>query len=227
MSDFELPDSGILNVLALSQIFEATTTSYKYLFFLSILDLLKKEQFKASLSLSFESIFVEMLVNAWYPHSQFRLSFGKKDQIPNSLDALRIKMLQPILKFTDLEKSSVRQAIQKKDLNAITADLKRNVPFRLIRPFLIEKLRRFDVDYQVVQETPRIADQYFDIYKPLYCFNATTFKESDAILLHPDWLRYLQENHEIVRHWAAWEWLDYMQQRNPTVHNLIDKLLIA
>jgi len=224
MSDFELPDSEILNVLALSQIFEATTTSYKYLFFLSILDLLKKEQFKASLSLSFESIFVEMLANAWYPHSQFRLSFGKKDQIPKILDSLDIKITKPILEFTDFDQSEFRQSIQKKNLDEIFDNFKRNVPFRLIRPFLIEKLYGFNVDYQVVQETPRIADEYFDIYKPLYCFNATTFKESDAILLHPDWLRYLQENHEIVRHWAAWEWLDYMQQRNPTVHNLIDKL---
>lgn len=226
MSDLDLPDSPTLNIFALSQIFKATTTSYKYLFFLSILDLGKAEQFKDALSLSFEQIFIEMLVNAWYPHSYFSLSFGQQDRISKRLDSLHLKINPPILKSTDLDKSSLRQSIQNKNLDEIFSDFKRNVPFRLIRPFLIEKLHGFDVDYQVVQETPRIADQYFDIYKPLYCFNATNFKDSDAILFHPDWLKYLQANYPIVRHWANWAWLDYMQKRNPAVHNLIDKLFM-
>lgn len=226
MSSLQLPESRELNVSALSQIFNKTTNSYKYLFFLSLLDILKREKLQASLSLTFENIVIEMLANAWYPHNYFKLSFGTQDQIANKLDSLEIEVTQPILRFTDPDKSNLRQSIKQNNLDSIIADFKKNVPFRLIRPFLEEKLREFDVNYEVVKETPRIADQYFDSDKPLYRFNATTFKDSNEILLHPDWVKYLQENYVIVRGWAAWEWLNYMQKRNPNIPNVVNKLFM-
>ncbi|WP_017304160.1 hypothetical protein [Spirulina subsalsa] len=226
MIDLELPPSNEVNVEALSEIFKSTTNSYKYLFFLSILDILKREQFRGVSPLSFEDIFVEMLVNAWYPHHYFTLSLGIRDTIGRKLDALKLGRIERIANFTTSDKSQLRQAIRENDLEPIITDLKKNVPFRLIRPFLIEKLRQFDVNYQVVQETPRIADLYFETYKPLYKFNGITFQECDAILFHPAWLNYLRVNYTIIRGWADWEWLDYMQRQNPTVHNLAGKLFV-
>ncbi|MCW6038904.1 hypothetical protein K4A83_21975 [Spirulina subsalsa FACHB-351] len=226
MSSLQLPESREVNVAALSQIFNNTTNSYKYLFFLSLLDILKREKFQVSLSLTFENIVIEMLANAWYPHNYFKLSFGTQDQIANKLDSLQIQVTEPILKFTDSEKSSLRQSIKNNNLDSIIADFKKNVPFRLIRPFLEEQLREFDVNYEVVKETPRIADQYFYTDKPLYRFNATNFKDSNEILLHPDWVQYLQENYVIVRGWASWEWLNYMQKRNPNIPNVVNKLFM-
>jgi len=221
-----LPPSKNLNISALSKLFNSTTNSYKYLYFLSLLEILKRRNFDDVSTISFQEIIVEMLANAWYPHKYFKLSFGIQDQIAKTLDNLPLEITEPILKFKDTDKSYLRQTISSNNLEKIIENFKKNVPFRLIRPFLLEKLREFDVNYQVVTQTPEIAYEYFDVYKPLYCFNATTYQDSSAIILHPEWIEYLEENYTIVREWASWEWLKYMQQRNPKIPNVVNKLFM-
>jgi hypothetical protein len=46
------------------------------------------------------------------------------------------------------------------------------------------------------------------------------------IILHPEWIKYLEENYTIVRGWASWEWLNYMQERNPHIPNVVNKLFM-
>jgi len=221
-----LPLSENLNVSALARLFNSTTNSYKYLYFLSLLEIIKRRNFDNILTISFQEIVVEMLATAWYPHKYFKLSFGVQDQIAKTLDNLKLEITEPILKFTDRDKSYLRQTISRNNLEKISEKFKKNVPFRLIRPFLLEKLREFDVNYQVVPQTPEIAYAYFDVYKPLYCFNATTYQDSNAIILHPEWIQYLEKNYTIVRGWTSWEWLKYMQQRNPNIPNVVNKLFM-
>ncbi|MDY6901110.1 MAG: hypothetical protein SWZ49_23970, partial [Cyanobacteriota bacterium] len=66
---YNLPNDDSLNISALSRLFESTTNSYKYLYFLSLLDILKRENFDIVSPISFQDIIVEMLANAWYPLS--------------------------------------------------------------------------------------------------------------------------------------------------------------
>ena len=84
----ELPESNNLDINALSRLFDNTTNSYKYIFMLSILDILSKRLFNTSEALTFEEIVIEMLANSWYPHSFFKLSFGSQDMIPLQLKKL-------------------------------------------------------------------------------------------------------------------------------------------
>lgn len=176
--------------------------------------------------ISFREIIIEMLANAWYSHNYFKLSFGTQDQIANVLDSLKLEITEPILKFTDTDKFLLRETIDNNNLARIIDNFKKNVTFRLLRPFLLEKLKKFDVNYEVVSKTPEIANQYFDICKPLYRFNSNNYKDSDTIILHPEWIKYLEQNYEIVRGWASWEWLNYMQKRNPSTPNVVNKLFM-
>ncbi|BCX08913.1 MAG: hypothetical protein KatS3mg066_2772 [Fischerella sp.] len=223
---YNLPNCDCLNISALAGLFGSTTNSYKFLYFLSLLDILERGKFDNTLTISFQDIIVEMLANAWYPHNYCKLSFGKQDQIGKAIDSLKLEITEPILKFTDIDKTLLRKTINQNNLAKIVNDFKKNVPFRLLRPFLLEKLREFDADYEVVPQTPKIANQYFDIYKPLYRFNSNNYKDSNSIILHPEWIKYLKENYAIIRGWASWEWLNYMQQRNPSTPNLVNKLFI-
>ncbi|HEY9801557.1 MAG TPA: HNH endonuclease domain-containing protein [Leptolyngbyaceae cyanobacterium] len=223
---YNLPDYDGLNISALAGLFDSTTNSYKFLYFLSLLDILKRENFEDTLTISFQDIIVEMLANAWYPHNYFKLSFGKQDQIGKTLDSLKLEITEPILKFTDTDKTLLRKTINQNNLTRIINDFKKNVPFRLLRPFLLENLRKFDVDYEVVLKTPEITNQYFDDYKPLYRFNSNSYKDSSSIILHPEWIKYLKENYAIIRGWASWKWLNYMQDRNPSTPNVVNKLFM-
>lgn len=221
----ELPLSEQVNVTVLSQTFNNITNSYKYLYFLSILDIIKRRNFDTLSPISFREIIVEMLANAWYPHNYFKLSFGKQDQIANKLDALELEITEPILKFRDTDKKLLRTAINNQNIDDIVISMNRYVSYRFIRPFFAQETRKLK-DYDVNQTIINLANNQFDSKKPLYCFNAEDQRNCTAIILHPDWIQYLEENYTIVRGWASWEWLNYMQQRNPSTPNVVNKLFM-
>jgi hypothetical protein len=100
-----LPQSEQLDIPALYRLFENTTNSYKYIFFLSLLDILKRRLFDVSLPIDIKEITIEMLANAWYPYAYFKLSFGLQDKLAEKLDSLHLEISEPILNFTDTEKN--------------------------------------------------------------------------------------------------------------------------
>jgi transcriptional regulator with XRE-family HTH domain len=228
-SPSELPVSNDVNVAALSRLFAETTNSYKYLFFISLLDILRRRQFDVLSPISFYEIIVEMLANAWYPHTYFKLSFGTQDKLTQKLDSLDLEIGEPILKFTDTDKRLLRKTIASQNLKDVVSELRRYVPFRLIIPFIEAELENFkkgirgksnEADIAV----PRIVDQYFDVCKPLYRFNSAEYKQCDSLNVHPEWADYIEKNYKIIRSWASWEWLEYMQKRNPSTPAIINKL---
>ena len=216
-----LPNSEQLNTSALSALFNHTTNSYKYLFFLSILDILNRQQFPESLSIEFREIIIEMLANAWYPHNYFKLSFGLQDKITDKLDALDLDVSETILNFKDPDKKLLRETIEQQNLEDIVAGISRYVPFRLIGPFISFSFKK---DYEVDQKIPSLAKLYFDTDKPLYCFDSTVNKDCSDVILHSEWISYLKQNYAIVRGWVCWEWLQYMQKCNPNVPAVANKL---
>ena len=222
---YNLPIADNLNISALAGLFDSRATSYKYLYFLSLLDILKRINFARLSAISFREIIVEMLANAWYPHKFFKLSFGTIDQIANKLDALELEITEPILKFRDPDKKILRNTINNQNLEDIINSINRYVSYRLIRPFFTQETRGLK-DFYVNPAIINLAKNKFDIKKPLYCFNAEDQQDCNAIILHPDWVEYLEENYTIVRGWVSWEWLNYMQQQNPSIPNVVNKLFM-
>jgi HNH endonuclease len=222
-----LPSSEGLNIAALSRLFADKTNSYKFVFFISILDILKRRNFDVSEPISFSELVVEMLANAWYPHTYFKLSFGAQDQIVQNLDSLNLEIGEPILKFTDTDKKLLRATISSQPLDRIIRSLSRYVPFRLIVPFLEEELKTVanrEKGTNLDVAIPVITARCFSEHKPLYRFNSDRYSECKAIIFHPDWAVYLERHYSIIKGWAAWEWLEYMQRRNPSTPGLIYKL---
>jgi hypothetical protein len=211
----DLPSSENLDISTFSRLLDDTTNSYKFVFFISLLDLLSSQFFKVTLPISLKDLAIEMLVNAWYPHSAFRLSFGLQDGVTRNLDSLGLQIDQSFLKITESNKSILREAIRSR---SISNELVRYVPFRLIRPFFKE-LRGLK-DQQVNDQVRQMADQVFETRKPLYKFN----QNATAIIIHPEWASYIQTNYRIIRGWVSWGWLQYMQRNNPNTPALVNKL---
>lgn len=228
VSGQSLPDSNHLNIAALSQIFSDTATSYKYLFFLSLLDILNRRHFEVLSPISFEELIVEMLANAWYPHTFFKLSFGKQDKIAQKLDSLELNIEEPILQFKDPDKRLLRKVIASQNLKDAVSHLRRYVPFRLIIPFLETELAGISrgKGNRVDVAMPAIADRYFEDKKPLYRFDSTIQKDCRSVIVHPDWASYLESHYVVVRGWLSWEWMHYMQKRNPSTPAIANKLFV-
>ena len=222
-----LPESNCVNVSALSGLFFNTTNSYKYLFFLAILEILKRRNFENFSPITFREIVIEMLANAWYPYTFFQLSFGTQDKISQKLSLLKKRINIPLSGSNKNRTAEVRRAISNEDITDIVVSLRRYVPFLLLVPFCSAELKqKKDIDKKRSVETliPRIVYEEFQQLKPLYKFNSSSYKDSNSIIFHPDWINYLERNYSIVFSWASWEWLQYMQRRNPSTPALANKL---
>jgi hypothetical protein len=211
-----LPYSSKLDIAALSRMFANTTNSYKYVFFISYLDILRRRDFSAREPISFREMTVEMLATSWYPHNYFRLSFGLQDKITAKLDSLRLIVGKPILNFRDIDKKLLREAISRQKLDDL---LMRFVPFRILRPFFEDELRG-QPDYRIDSAIARLAAERYNERKPLYHFNAT----QDQLIPHPAWVAYFETHFSVIKGWAAWNWLEYMQKCNRTVPAISSKL---
>jgi len=223
----ELPTADSLDVSALASIFNNTTNSYKYIFFISLLDILSRRKFDVDEPITFTELTVEMLANAWFPHTFFKLSFGTQDTITQKLDTLDITIAEPVLKFHDTDKKLLRKAIASSDLSQAIR-LMEYVPFRLLSPFLGEALKDVDKGKWMVFENamPAIANKHFKSNNPLYRFDSDVYKECRSLLINDQWAKYLLQHFSIIYGWASWNWLQYMQKRNPSTPNLASKLFM-
>jgi len=71
-----LPENKSLDIAALSRAFENTSNSYKFYWFLSVLDHLSIANNPV---ISYEEVSMNMLVLVWYELDFFKLSFGSAD----------------------------------------------------------------------------------------------------------------------------------------------------
>lgn len=211
-----LPDSESVDTRTLARLFARVTNSYKFLFFLSLLENLERNSFDATVPMSLYELSIDMLVIAWYPHVYFRLSFGKQDRIGQALDRIF-----PHAVLSGSLKPSDRQAIKGLIKSETTnSDLERYVPYRLIRPFFPET-RELTRDHDVNLTVAELCQEYFVSRKPPYRFD----ESKSNIYIHPAWAQYLKDNFSIVKSWTYWEFLQYMQRRNPNVPAVANKLL--
>jgi len=216
-----LPQSPIVDVDLLVRLFANTTNSYKYLFFNALLKLSRGgTHSEATRCFDLEEVGVEMLAMAWYPHTFFKLSFGLQDQVARSLDRLVLPQTARYPGSSDFQQD-LRQAIRTQSDSIGLSTLLRYVPYRLLRPFY-----RFETqgwkDSAVNDGIRRLAQAHFDSRRPLY--RLIRIGESDVLELHPHWLAYIERNRNILDGWASWEWLRFLQGRNPNIPALAEKL---
>ncbi len=204
-----LPPSRTLPIEPLTRIFKNTSATYKFYWFMGILDLYVK---KDMTRMNIWDIMVEMTVNAWYPVSYFRLSFGKSDSLRDAIISLQeVHQLPMNINLNELRKwlhshkndTQVRQTL---------SFLPKNVPYWFMRPW---------IDIADTKEIMRRSQSFEN-----NCLYKLT-KDDDTIWveLNPCWLPYLKENYVILKDYAYWNLSSFLQVRNPNVPNIINKLV--
>lgn len=213
----QLPHSEQLDISTLSGLLRHTTNSYKYLFFVSLLSLIKDRNFEVDDGVLLSDLEIEMLVTAWYPHVFFKLSFGTQDRIASAL-----RSIPHIDDNRKLLSRSGRDELRKRLANSVEVldyQLTRYVPHRILRPFFASETRGMP-DQRVNREVANLAARLFHVRRPLFRFDDS----ERCIFLHPDWIAYMKEHQEILEGWALWHWADYMQRRNPGIPAVTRKL---
>lgn len=220
----ELPESPDLGLGYLAAIFKKRSTSYKFYWFLAILEVVKNQETR----ISFDLLTAEMITQAWYPIHYYRLSLGKQELLTMAAMELKEKHGVPI----DANREEVRDAV----LIALKTDrafrntvlkLQRYVPERLIAPWFQSQLNGVN-EKQKNAVIHNLANQenLNSQSAPLYRFVRLPSSEGDnpGIELHAHWQAYLFTNFQIIRGFILWHLIDYLYTRNPNVPNIPEKL---
>ena len=78
----QLPSDHKVDVGKLSAVFNSTSASYKFYWFLAILDAIED----GKTEITKHELFARMIANAWYTVNYFQVSFGKQDKIQAALN---------------------------------------------------------------------------------------------------------------------------------------------
>jgi hypothetical protein len=200
-----LPSDKNIDTRVLSQIYNNTSATYKYYWFVSILDIAVKQQRR---QISFWEIIVGMVAEAWYPIHYFRLSFGKADSLYNQIIELQKELKIPI----DANKNDIKKIIISNLDNSKIKNLLRvftlNVPYRFLSPW---------INYTTDTEVIRLSQSF--THNCIYAIKGETIE------LSPQWEQYLNDNYLILRDFTFWNLTAFLQKRNPNVPDVPSKLV--
>lgn len=217
MLNYPIPQSDSVATEKLTQIFNKTTNSYKYLWFLSLLNCI---DFKNTRSFTIEEIIFEMLKISWYPINYYRLSFGVQDKIID-----RIRQCQSVLRLN--QKSSGEEILNSlrihradPEILQIVETLSKYVPYRLLTPWFSHELEGLpDVQKNSVIEKLAAEKFQFRSVSAMYKFDGR-----GGIEVECNWYDYLKKNSEILRGFTLWNFVKYLERLNPNVPSIAEKL---
>jgi len=214
----QLPYSEELNIGYLSRLFDNTTNCYKFFWFLAILRKVDKDHNR----FSFNELIDEMIADAWYMVTQYHLRLGPIG-ITDNLEEV-VKYIHENYGFMSSEKrEKIIDFLYKNEDKKITrykSDLTMNVPYRLQVPFYDEiTIERSMWNGSKKNLTDEINRQRRLMYYFTLISGLGTVIEIDEV-----WAEYLTKHKEILKGWTQLKLIQYLQNKNPSVPGIADKL---
>lgn len=216
---FPLPSSQRLPISALSASFDNVTNSYKFYWFLAILEHVRENKGRI---FPLDSLLAFMTASVWYPINYFYLSFGKQDQLARIISLLgkeSVLMIDsPRSRIVEIAQTHIAQEDR---VGRAIVSLGNFVPYRFLRPFFAQTLRGVK-DWEVNWRIRQLSNAAFSSPDPcLYRFVDTP---QFSIEIHPIWFEYLQQHLTILTGFCLWHLVKYLQKNNPNVPNIAGKL---
>lgn len=213
-----LPDEENLKIGSLSRLFDNTSNCYKFFWFLAILRLLDRTHS----CFTFNALIHEMIADAWYMVSEYHLRLGPTGVTDNLEEA--VKYIFRTYGFTSSERrENIIAFLENTDdrkIREYKAELTRNVPYRLQVPF-------YD-DIRISRKTwygPKeaLASEINCQKRLMYYFGGVSGLDT-VIKVDDAWTGYLCRHKEILTGWTQLKLVQYLQNRNPSVPGITEKL---
>ena len=214
----QLPYSEELNIGYLSRLFDNTTNCYKFFWFQAIL----RKVDRGHNRFSFNELINEMIADAWYMVTEYHLRLGPIG-ITDNLEEV-VKYIHKKYGFMSSEKrEKILDFLHKTDDKKIVkykSDLTLNVPYRLQVPFYDEiTIERSMWNGSKKNLTDEINRQRRLMYYFTSISGLRTIIEVDDI-----WAEYLTKHKEILKGWTQLKLIRYLQNKNPSVPGIADKI---
>jgi len=200
-----LPLDKHIDTKILAQIYNNTVATYKFYWFVSILDIVVKEQRR---QISVWKIIIGMIAEAWYPIHYFRLSFGKSDSLFDRIVAIQQQLNIPIDINKDELKLLLSKQLDNREFKKIIRIFKQNVPYWFLSPWI----KSYDI-----REIMFLSQQWIN--------NCPYAIKGETIEINLDWEQYLNDNYLILRDFTFWNLTVFLQKRNPNVPDMSSKLV--
>jgi hypothetical protein len=217
----ELPEADDLPVGHLLTTLQQRSASYKFYWFLAILEAIKQD---IPQPVPIDFLLAQMVALAWYPNVFFRLSFGSADRLAATVFALQLE-LSLKLKTSVAELACLVQEVLKSkgrsELKSKIREKGRYVPFRFLQPWFAGELAGLP-DSKVNDTIVKLAAKNFQNHRnlPPYRFSA----DGRSIELQPRWRGYFRRHFAIVQSFVVWHLAKYLQSLNPNVPAIPNKL---
>ena len=205
----QIPQSDILTTNRLGNIFSNTVATYKFFWFVSIMQIHAK---MGTLKISVWDIVIRMVANAWYPIHYFRLSFGKSDSLFDIVMELQKITQIPIDANAETIISGVKDRFNDRQVKKLLNTLTLNVPYRFLSPWISTPDNKLMIERSQTLENGCL----YSLYK-----NGSEF----YIELNPAWDSYLHTHYNILVDFAYWNLTLFLQTRNPNVPAIPNKLI--
>ena len=210
MSSFYfLPEDLEIDVRKLASIFKDTAASYKFLWFISLLQLVNEKMGFFSL----HEIASKMIANAWYPVNHCHLNLGKKDQMGLVIECL-------IEKY-GFEKNDDPDEIEKKLNNFKYFDKREirsvvsEVPYHFLSPWV--GCFRGRQHHKIYQELSN------NIHKNCP-YRIVELENQCGVIISKQWEIYFKSFYSILMEFAYFNFATYLQDRNPEVPGILYKM---
>jgi len=205
-----LPHSTQLPIQKLASVFGNTSSTYKYYWFLSIIELVEEGHSE----IAKKKLFSRMISNSWYTINYFHISFGKQDKFQIAVE----NILKAESLSIDEKKSKIDNCLETSTQKETVSQLMhfdKNVPHWFLTPWFPKVNSESD------------SKQRSRIYEASHSFeNECLYAlHKDNIQINPNWISYLSANARILKDYCYWNLALFLQTRNPNVPDIPNKLI--
>ena len=213
-----------LNIKQFSSMLDNPSQCYKFYWLEAILQLMKDTGERA---FRFEDIIDRMITNAWYTVTMYHLHLGPgridnehSDKVEDAV--ITLKKAAPALAETAKREEIVRHLhIHHNEVLFAKNELTKNVPYRLLSPFLnvaeknswYKRDRMIEIIAAADSEAP-VPYTILNAREPLNC----------TVVIHPEWAEWMLLEYPILIDWINLSKVVFLQARNPEVPGIIYKL---
>ena len=204
-----IKEHNILSTNRIGKIFENTSATYKYFWFLSIMQIHAKTE---NLNINVWDIVTRMVANAWYPIHYFKLSFGKSDSLYGIVNQLHKGINIPIYAGVEAVIEGIKSYNESPFVKKLLRTLTLYVPYKFLSPWLGSS-----TDREIVRRSQMLEnDCLYSIHK-----DGTDF----YININPKWNDFLHRHYNVLMDFAYWNLTLFLQARNPNVPAIPNKLI--
>jgi len=203
-----IPQSDILTTQRLCQVFNNTSATYKFYWFLSILQMHNDEE---TCRMDVWDLVIRMVANAWYPIHYFHLSFGMWDSLNDIVTDIQWTTSLPMDATREEIINCLTSSLENKEIKKKLRTLTLNVPYRFLSPWISTSDNK-----EMVERSHNLENGcLYSIHK-----NGNDF----FIAINPIWTKYLKDYYGILTDFVNWNLTLFLQSRNPNIPNIPNKL---